>query len=104
MYGNVESGHKKLEKGFIGELCGWKLFISNNIASPGSNTYYPLFGLKGKTLAGCMSNDLNMQDYVPEKNFDRAYKGYGLFGVGAPRADFLGTVKISAPLTLSTSD
>lgn len=103
IYGNVESGHRKLEKGYIGTLCGWDILISNNIASPSTNVYYPLFGLKGKTLAGGMSKDLNMQDYVPEKNFDRAYKGYGLYGVGAPRADFLGTVKISAPLTLPTT-
>lgn len=99
----TESGKKEQRKGYIGTLCGWDILVSNNIASPSSNVYYPLFGLASKTLAGGMSNDLNMQDYVPEKNFDRTYKGYGLFGVGAPRADFLGTVKISAPLTLTTT-
>ena len=31
-----------------------------------------------------------------------AYKGYGLFGVGAPRADMLGTALICAPTALST--
>ena len=49
-----------------------------------------------------MSDDLNTQAYVPEKSFNTCYKGYGLYGVGAPRADFLGTAKISAPLTLSS--
>jgi len=101
MYGEVESGHRKLEKGFIGELCGWKIFISNKVASPSSGVYYPLFGVKGKTLAGGMSKDLSMKHYVPEKNFDTVYKGYGIYGVGAPRADFLGTAKISATLSLS---
>ena len=98
----VESGHKKIAKGLIGHLSGWD---SNNIASTtaaGTTTYYPLFGIKGKTLAGGVSKSLNMKDYMPEKNFNTRYKGYGLFGVGAPRADFLGTVKINAPLVLST--
>ncbi len=103
----VESGHKKMAKGFIGQLCGWDLVVSNNIASveesDGSTTYYPLFGIKGKTLAGGVSSDLNMQHYIPEKNFNTRYKGYGLYGVGAPRVDHLGTVKIKAPLTLSAS-
>lgn len=98
----VESGHRKLEKGFIGHLSGWDIYISNNVASPESNVYYPLFGIKGKTLAGGVSSNLNMKSYMPEKNFNTRYKGYGLFGVGAPRVDWLGTVKISAPLALST--
>lgn len=99
----VESGHKKMAKGFIGQLCGWDIVVSNNIAQPEDGVFYPLFGIKGKTLAGGVSSDLNMQHYIPEKNFNTRYKGYGLYGVGAPRADYLGTVKIKAPLTLSAS-
>lgn len=98
----VESGHKKLEKGFIGRLSGWDIYISNNVASPEENIYYPLFGIKGKTLAGGVSSNLNTKSYMPEKNFNTRYKGYGLYGVGAPRVDFLGTAKISAPLQLSS--
>lgn len=100
----VESGHKKIAKGFIGHLCGWDIVVSNNIARVNENNniiHYPLFGVKNKTLAGGISKKLNMKNYMPEKNFNTRYKGYGLFGVGAPRADFLGTVKISAPLKLS---
>ena len=100
----VESGHKKIAKGYIGQLCGWDIVVSNNVASVKENdqiTYYPLFGIKGKTLAGGISKNLNMKDYMPDKNFNTRYKGYGLYGVGAPRADFLGTVKITAPLALS---
>ena len=82
------------------------IVVSNNIASvtedDDSITYYPLFGIKGKTLAGGISKNLNMKNYMPEKNFNTRYKGYGLYGVGAPRADFLGTVKITAPLALSS--
>lgn len=103
----VESGHKKMAKGFIGQLCGWDIVVSNNIAgvdeTDGSISYYPLFGIKGKTLAGGVSSNLNMQHYIPEKNFNTRYKGYGLYGVGAPRVDHLGTAKIKAPLTLSAS-
>ena len=74
--------------------------VSNNIAQPEDGVFYPLFGIKGKTLAGGVSSNLNTKTYEPEKNFNTAYKGYGLYGVGAPRADFLGTAKIAAPLKL----
>lgn len=98
----VESGHKKMAKGYIGHLCGWDIIVSNNVAQPESGVFYPLFGVRGKTLAGGVSSNLNTQSYIPDKSFNTCYKGYGLFGVGAPRADFLGTVKISAPLQLSS--
>ena len=100
----VESGHKKMIKGYVGELCGWDIIVSNNIAgvdNSGTMEYYPLFGIRGKTFAGGVSSDLNMKSYMPEKNFNTRYKGYGLYGVGAPRADLFGTVKIAAPLSLS---
>ena len=96
----TESGRKEQRKGYIGELCGWEILVSNNIAQPESGVFYPLFGVKDKTLAGGISSDLNTTYYTPEKNFNTCYKGYGLFGVGAPRADYLGTVKISAPLVV----
>lgn len=103
----VESGHKKIAKGFIGHLAGWDIVVSNNIAGVddgnGGTIYYPLFGIKGKTFAGGVSADLNMKSYMPEKNFNTRYKGYGLYGVGAPRADFFGTVKIAAPLSITTT-
>lgn len=101
MYEEVESGHRKLEKGFIGRLYGWDILVSNNVAKDDSGYFYPLFGIRGKTLAGGVSSNLNTKSYMPEKNFNTRYKGYGLYGVGAPRADFLGTVKINAPLQLT---
>ena len=99
----VESGHKKIEKGFVGRLAGWDILVSNNIKAveeDGKLVYYPLFGIKGKTLAGGVSSDLNTKSYEPELNFNTRYKGYGLFGVGAPRADFLGTAKIATTMTI----
>lgn len=108
MYEEVESGHRKIEKGFIGRLEGWDILVSNNIASyidtnnSNKKTFAPLFGVRGKTLAGGVSSNLNTKAYEPEANFDTAYKGYGLFGVGAPRADLLGTALICAPTGLST--
>ncbi len=96
----VESGHKKIEKGYIGKLHGWDIAVSNNLTRNVDGTIYPLFGLRNRTLAGGVTKNLNMQNYVPEKNFDTNYKGYALYGVGAPRADFLGAVKIKAPLAL----
>lgn len=96
----TESGKQEIAKGYIGHLCGWEILVSNNIAQPSSGVFYPLFGVKGKTLAGGISSDMNTTFYTPEKNFNTCYKGYGLYGVGAPRADMLGTVKISASLSL----
>ena len=55
---------------------------------------------KTLSVAGGISSDLNTTSYVPEKNFNTCYKGYGLYGVGAPRADYLGTVKVKAELAL----
>lgn len=103
-YQGVESGHKKMEKGYFGHLMGWDILVSNNIKKNKDGAMYPLFGIKGKTLAGGVTKDLNMQHYVPEKNFNTNYKGYALYGVGAPRADFLGTVKIDAPLELDLTE
>lgn len=96
----TEAGKEEMRKGYIGNLCGWEILVSNNIAQPEEGIFYPLFGVKGKTLAGGISSDLNTTYYTPEKNFNTCYKGYGLYGVGAPRADYLGTVKISAALSL----
>lgn len=94
----TESGHKRIKKGYVGELCGWDIVVSNNIASTtkgGKTTYYPLFGVKGKTLAGGASKNLSLQSYVPDKSFNTHYKGWGFIGAGAPRADFFGVAKVN---------
>ena len=96
----TESGKDEQRKGYIGHLCGWEILVSNNIAQPETGVFYPLFGVKGKTLAGGISSDLNTTYYTPEKSFNTCYKGYGLYGVGAPRADYLGTVKVAAALSV----
>lgn len=96
----VESGHKQIEKGYVGNRSGWDILVSNNIASPSAGVFFPLFGIRGKTLAGGVSKDLNMTNYVPEKNFNTRYKGFSVYGTGAPRADFFGTVKVESPLVL----
>ncbi len=98
----TEKGAEEIRKGYIGTLCGWDILVSNNIAQPETGVFYPLFGVKGKTLAGGISSDLNTTFYTPEKNFNTCYKGYGLYGVGAPRADLLGTVKVSASLSVGS--
>lgn len=96
----TEKGKEQITKGYIGTLCGWDILVSNNIAQPEDGVFYPMFGVKDKTLAGGISSNLNTTFYTPEKNFNTCYKGYGLFGVGAPRADMLGTVKVKAPLAV----
>lgn len=101
MLGNVESGHRKLEKGFIGRLSGWDIHVSNNIKPNADGIMYPLFGIKGKTLAGGVQKKLEVVTYKPEKNFNTNYKGYAVYGVGAPRADLLGSAKIKVVPTLT---
>ena len=96
----VESGHKSMEKGFIGRLSGWNILVSNNIYKDADGNYYPLFGQKGKTLAGGVQKKLNVKSYEPDENFNTCFKGFGLYGVGAPRADKLGYAKISATPTI----
>lgn len=95
----TESGHKDIKKGFVGKVCGWDIVLSNNIKNIDGN-YYPLFGIKGKTLAGGVSKDLNTKTYEPETNFNTAVKGYGIFGTGAPRSDLLGTAKLKITMSL----
>lgn len=100
----TESGQKKVAKGFIGRLAGWDIVVSNNIASTTSNgvsTYYPLFGIKGKTLAGGASKDLALQSYIPDKSFDTHYKGWGYMGAGAPRSDLFGCAKVNISTEIS---
>ena len=99
----TERGNKKIEAGFIGELYGWKIYESNNIASPETDVYYPLFGVLGATLAGAASKTPKAEHYRPHLKFQDCYKGFGFYGVGAPRADMLGTAAIKAPLTITTT-
>lgn len=71
MYEEVESGHRKIEKGFIGRLEGWDILVSNNVASYVDDNdkvnFQPLFGVRGKTLAGGVSSNLNTKHYEPER-------------------------------------
>lgn len=99
----TESGQKKVANGFIGRLAGWDIVVSNNVASNG-NVFYPLFGVKGKTLAGGASKDLKLQDYVPDKSFDTHYKGWGYMGAGAPRADLFGTAEVEIDATIAEAE
>ena len=41
-YENVESGHRKIEKGFVGKICGWDIMISNNIAQPEQGVFFSI--------------------------------------------------------------
>lgn len=100
----TESGQKKVAKGFIGSLAGWDIVVSNNIAltkAGETTTYYPIFGVKGKTLAGGASKDLGLQSYIPDKSFDTHYKGWGYMGGGAPRADLFGCAKVNISTVIS---
>lgn len=96
----TESGVKNTTKGYVGELSGWKILCSNNIASPSANVYMPLFGQKGKTLAGGVQDDFKLIDYIPDNSFDIHYKGKGVYGVGAPNATIFGTAMVQTSMTI----
>lgn len=95
LWKETEKGIGILEKGQIGRLYGWDIYESNNIAQDASQYYYPLFGQKGQVLAGGASKNPSTEHYRPDDYFRDCYKGYGYYGVGAPRADLLGTAKVS---------
>lgn len=97
----TESGQKKIAKGYVGHIEGWDILSSNLIAEPETDVFMPLFGRKGKTLAGGVCKDFSLMSYIPEKSFDEVYKGYGLYGVGAPRSDLFGAAKVKCPLKLN---
>ena len=96
----TESQVKDKVTGFVTEKAGWKIYESNNIASPSSNSYRPLFGIEGETLACVIQSDMNLVPYMRDESLNRAYKGGAVYGVAAPRADKLGTVKLSVSLSL----
>ena len=97
----TESGQKKVTKGYVGKMCGWNILVSNQITKQEDNYYYPLFGLKGKTLAGGVAKTLHSEKYRPDRKFTTCYKGYTVYGTGCPRADLLGAAKLTINLSLS---
>ena len=96
----TESQIKDTVTGFVTEKAGWKIYESNNIASPDTNTYRPLFGIEGESLASVIQSDMNLVPYMRDESLNKAYKGAAVYGVGAPRADKLGTVKLKVELSL----
>lgn len=87
----VESRAKQIVNGYVGRLHGWDIIESNNVANPSEGHYYPMFGQEGATLAGGIQSNFKLISNIPDKGFNTEYKGKGSFGVGAPRADLLGT-------------
>lgn len=100
----VESRAKEIVNGYVGRLQGWDIVESNNVASTETDstiTYYPLFGHEGGSLAGGVQSGLKLIDNIPDKGFNTEYKGAFVYGVGAPRADLLGTQAVTVDLSLS---
>ena len=96
----TESQIKDKVTGFVTEKAGWKIYESNNIAIPSTNSYRPLFGIEGETLACVIQSDMNLVGYMRDESLNNAFKGAAVYGVAAPRADKLGTVKLSISLSL----
>ena len=99
----TESQVKDVQKGVVLEKAGWKIYESNNIYSPSSGVYQPLFGVEGETLASVIQEDMKLIPYMREESVNEAYKGTGIFGVAAPRSDMLGTAKISLSVSLASA-
>ena len=99
----TESQVKDVQKGVVLEKAGWKIYESNNIYSPSEGVFQPLFGVEGETLASVIQKDMTLIPYMREESINEAYKGAGMFGVSAPRADLLGTAKISLSVSLASA-
>ncbi len=96
----TESQVKEKVTGYVTEKAGWKIFESNNIATPDTNSYRPLFGIEGETLACVIQKDMELLPYMRDESLNRAYKGVAVYGVGAPRADKLGVAKLAISLSI----
>lgn len=99
----TESQVKDVQKGVVLEKAGWKIYESNNIYSPSEGVFQPLFGVEGETLASVIQKDMKLIPYMRTESINEAYKGAGMFGVSAPRADLLGTAKISLAVSLASA-
>lgn len=99
----TESQVKDVQTGMVLEKAGWKIYESNNIYSPSAGVFQPLFGVEGETLASVIQKDMTLIPYMREESINEAYKGAGMFGVSAPRADLLGTAKISLSVSLASA-
>jgi len=97
----TESQVKDKATGFVTEKAGWRIYESNNIVSPAANSYRPLFGIEGGSLACVIQKDMALVPYMRDESLNKAFKGGAVYGVSAPRADKFGTAKISITLNLS---
>ncbi len=97
----TESQVKDKSTGFVTEKAGWRIYESNNIATPAADSYRPLFGIEGESLACVIQKDMELVPYMRDASLNKAYKGGAVYGVGAPRADKLGTAKLSVTLSLN---
>lgn len=99
---NSEKGFEDRKKGFVRELAGWKIYESNNVAADSSDDeiFYPLFGIRGESMASAKEKNIDLIHYIPEKSLDDAFKGAGMYGVGCPRPDKLGTAKVKVQLSM----
>ncbi len=75
------SGDTILESGCIGNLCGCKVFVSNNIAtSSGSGVTYHKCLMRTKRAIAFAEQLSEVDAYRPEKRFADAVKGLHLYG------------------------
>lgn len=96
----TEYDAKNRRKGFVRTLFGFDIYESNNLFKDTDGNVYPLFGVKGETLASVTQNDLDLMHYIPENSLDDAYKGGAVWGCGNPRPDKLATGKFSVTLSV----
>lgn len=93
-YSDVMAKHFK--KGFAGTFLGFNVIVDDAIAKDGDGNVYPLFGRSGKTIAGGVQDDMNIEHGKKVGGFDTHYWGKGVFGVKAPLAYLLATAKVKA--------
>lgn len=90
----TESQVKDIKTGFISEKAGWKIYESNNVAvvnNSGTNLYYPLFTVDGRTFGAPLQKSLDLIPYMRDESVNKAFKGTFVFGRGVPNSKYLGT-------------
>lgn len=87
------SGDKIMSNGFVGTVAGFEVYKDIYCAKSGNN-FYPLFGVKKKSIARAMQKKFALEQYKPEKKpaGTIAFKGHALYGYKLLRPDMTGTM------------
>lgn len=87
---------KHYKKGFAGMFLGFNVIVDDSIVKDTDGVEYPLFGRSGRTIAGGVQDDFQLDSGKKVGGFDTHYWGKGVFGVKAPLSYLLCTARVKA--------